>query len=41
MAIIDSSLTMTMPKFLASWTGIDALVHAMEAYVSIVATEYT
>lgn len=41
MAIVDSSLAMTMPKFLAGWTGIDALTHAIEAYVSVLATEFT
>jgi acetaldehyde dehydrogenase/alcohol dehydrogenase len=41
MAIIDSSLAMTMPAFLTAWTGIDALTHAIEAYVSVLATEYT
>lgn len=41
MAIIDSSLAMTMPKFLAGWTGIDALTHAIEAYVSVLSTEFT
>jgi len=41
MAIVDSSLAMTMPPHLTAWTGIDALTHAVEAYVSIYATEYT
>lgn len=41
MAIVDSSLAMTMPDFLTAWTGIDALTHALEAYVSILATEFT
>jgi acetaldehyde dehydrogenase/alcohol dehydrogenase len=41
MAIIDSSLAMTMPKFLTAWTGIDALTHALESYVSVVANEFT
>lgn len=41
MAIVDSSLAMTMPAFLGAWCGIDALTHAIEAYVSILATEYT
>eukprot|EP00768_Dysnectes_brevis_P005600 gnl/Dysnectes_brevis/410_a452_3902.p1 GENE.gnl/Dysnectes_brevis/410_a452_3902~~gnl/Dysnectes_brevis/410_a452_3902.p1 ORF type:complete len:873 (-),score=395.02 gnl/Dysnectes_brevis/410_a452_3902:108-2726(-) len=41
MAIVDSSLVMTMPKFLAAWTGVDALTHAIEAYVSVLANEFT
>lgn len=41
MAIVDSSLAMTMPAFLGAWCGIDALTHAIEAYVSTLATEYT
>jgi acetaldehyde dehydrogenase/alcohol dehydrogenase len=41
MAIIDSELMLHMPKGLTSASGIDALTHAIEAYVSILATEYT
>lgn len=41
MAIVDSSLAMTMPKFLTAWTGIDALTHSIESYVSVLATEFT
>lgn len=41
MAIIDSELMLNMPKGLTSASGIDALTHAIEAYVSILATEYT
>ncbi|CAL6072026.1 Bifunctional_acetaldehyde-CoA/alcohol dehydrogenase [Hexamita inflata] len=41
MAIVDSSLAMTMPQFLTAWTGIDALTHAIESYVSVLATEFT
>ncbi|KAH0577890.1 Bifunctional acetaldehyde-CoA/alcohol dehydrogenase [Spironucleus salmonicida] len=41
MAIVDSSLAMTMPRFLAAWTGVDALTHAIESYVSLLATEFT
>ena len=33
-AIVDYKLTMTMPKSLTSYVGIDALTHAIEAYVS-------
>ncbi|MFO8064833.1 MAG: bifunctional acetaldehyde-CoA/alcohol dehydrogenase [Spirochaetia bacterium] len=41
MAIVDSELVMTMPKQLTAYSGLDALTHALEAYVSILATEYT
>ncbi len=41
MAIVDSELCMTMPAKLTAHTGIDALVHAIESYTSICATEYT
>ncbi len=41
MAIIDASLMMNMPKGLTAASGIDALTHAIESYVSILASEYT
>ena len=41
MAIIDADLMMDAPKGLTSASGIDALVHALEAYVSMMATGYT
>ncbi|MEM5948320.1 bifunctional acetaldehyde-CoA/alcohol dehydrogenase [Spirochaetia bacterium 38H-sp] len=41
MAIIDPNLTMDMPASLTAYSGLDALVHALEAYVSVMATEYT
>jgi acetaldehyde dehydrogenase/alcohol dehydrogenase len=41
MAIIDPELVMSMPKSLTANSGIDALVHAIEAYVSVFASEYT
>jgi acetaldehyde dehydrogenase / alcohol dehydrogenase len=41
MAIIDAELMMNMPKSLTSAGGIDALTHALEAYVSVLASEYT
>ena len=41
MAIIDTDYMMTQPKGLTSASGIDALTHALEAYVSIMATDYT
>lgn len=40
-AIIDPELVMNMPKKLTAYGGIDALTHALEAYVSICASEYT
>lgn len=41
MAIIDADMMMNQPKGLTSASGIDALTHALEAYASIMATEYT
>jgi acetaldehyde dehydrogenase/alcohol dehydrogenase len=41
MAIVDAELMMNMPKGLTSASGIDALTHALEAYVSVLASEYT
>ena len=41
MAIVDAELMMTSPKGLTACAGIDVLVHAIEAYVSIMASEYT
>ncbi len=41
MAIVDSSLMLTMPKGLTSASGIDALTHAIEAYGSMLATDFT
>ncbi len=41
MAIIDADLHMTAPKSLTSASGIDAVTHALEAYVSVMATDYT
>ncbi len=41
MAIIDANLVMHMPKGLTAHGGIDAVTHALEAYVSVMATEYT
>ena len=41
MAIVDANMMMNAPKGLTSSSGIDALVHSIEAYVSIMATEFT
>lgn len=41
MAIIDADNMMNQPKGLTSASGIDALTHALEAYASIMATDYT
>lgn len=41
MAIIDPNFVDSMPKGLCAASGIDALVHAIEAYVSILATNFT
>ena len=41
MAIIDADLVMHLPKSLTAYGGIDAVTHAIEAYVSVMANEYT
>ena len=41
MAIVDTDLMMSAPKGLTSASGIDALTHALEAYASVMATDYT
>lgn len=40
-AIVDPALAETMPKRLAAYTGMDALTHAVEAYVSTLHSDYT
>jgi len=40
-AIIDTELVMNMPKRLTAYGGIDALVHSLEAMVSVLSTEFT
>lgn len=41
MAIIDADFHMTAPKGLTAASGIDAVTHAVEAYASMLATDYT
>ena len=41
MAIVDANLMMNAPKGLTSASGVDALVHSIEAYASMMATEFT
>lgn len=41
MAIVDADMMMDQPKGLTSASGIDALTHALEAYASMLATDYT
>ncbi len=41
MAIIDTDLHMSAPKGLTAASGIDAVTHALEAYASVMATDYT
>ena len=41
MAVIDTDNMMSQPKGLTSASGVDVLTHALEAYASIMATDYT
>jgi acetaldehyde dehydrogenase/alcohol dehydrogenase len=41
MAIVDPEFVMSMPKSLAAASGMDAVTHALEALVAIMATEFT
>ena len=41
MAIVDADFHMTAPKGLTSASGIDAVTHNLEAYASLMATDYT
>jgi len=40
-AIIDPQFTASMPKSIVADTGLDVLTHAIEAYVSVMASDYT
>jgi acetaldehyde dehydrogenase / alcohol dehydrogenase len=41
MAIVDPDLVMNMPKSLTAFGGIDAVTHGLEAYVSVMANEFS
>jgi acetaldehyde dehydrogenase/alcohol dehydrogenase len=41
MAIVDADMQMNAPRGLTSASGIDAMTHALEAYASVMATDYT
>lgn len=41
MAIVDADMMMDAPKGLTAASGIDAVTHALEAYASLMATEFT
>ncbi len=41
MAIVDADMMMNAPKGLTSASGIDAVTHDLEAYASMMATDYT
>ena len=41
MAIVDTDFHMSAPKGLTAASGIDAVTHAVEAYVAMLATDYT
>lgn len=41
MAIVDPALVLNLPKRLTAFGGVDALTHALEAYVSVMASDFT
>ncbi|TBW39444.1 iron-containing alcohol dehydrogenase, partial [Siculibacillus lacustris] len=41
MAVVDANFVMNMPKSLTAFGGIDAVTHALEAYASVMANEFT
>ncbi len=41
MAIVDANPVMEMPKSLCAFGGLDAVTHALEAYVSVLASEFS
>ena len=41
MSIIETDMMMSAPKGLTAASGIDALIHSLEAYVSVMASDYT
>jgi acetaldehyde dehydrogenase/alcohol dehydrogenase len=41
MAIVDADMHMTAPKGLTAASGVDALTHALEAFASVMATDFT
>ena len=41
MAIVDADLHMSAPRGLTSASGIDAVTHSLEAYASMLATDFT
>ncbi|MBY6109666.1 bifunctional acetaldehyde-CoA/alcohol dehydrogenase [Halomonas sp. DP1Y21-3] len=41
MAIVDANLVMKMPRSLTAFGGYDAVTHALEAYVSVLANEFS
>lgn len=40
-AIVDPDFVMSVPKTSTAWTGMDVLTHSLEAYISILASDYT